>query len=81
MLLRLINELREESRQWLENVDRTHLVMASGNPVGQKTFFAHYVCIMLVLQDAQLIKRDRKDKRKKAQLPMGLKLGIAQSVP
>ena len=27
----------EESRQWLENVDRTHLVLGSGKPVPQKT--------------------------------------------
>ena len=26
----------EESEQWLENVDWTHLVLASGNPVVQK---------------------------------------------
>ena len=28
----------EESGQWLENVDRTHLVLASGKPVLQKKF-------------------------------------------
>ena len=28
----------EESRQWLENADRTHLVLANGKPVLQKTF-------------------------------------------
>ena len=27
----------EESEQWLENVDRTHLVLASRQPVLQKT--------------------------------------------
>ena len=26
----------EESGQWLENIDRTHLVLASGKPVLQK---------------------------------------------
>ena len=26
----------EEREQWLENVDRTHLVLASGKPVQQK---------------------------------------------
>ena len=29
----------EERGQWLENVDRTHLVLASGKPVLQKKFF------------------------------------------
>ena len=37
MLLRLVNGAGlEESGQWLENVDRTHLVMASGKPELQK---------------------------------------------
>ena len=33
-----VNQQRcsEESRQWLENVDRTHLVLASGKLVLQK---------------------------------------------
>ena len=33
-----VNQLHwlEESRQWLENVDQTHLVLASGKPVLQK---------------------------------------------
>ena len=33
-----VNERRwlEESGRWLENVDRTHVVLASGNPVLQK---------------------------------------------
>ena len=33
-----VNQQRssEESGQWLENVDRTHLVLASGKPVLQK---------------------------------------------
>ena len=33
-----VNQLRwlEESGQWLENVDRTHLFLPSGNPVLQK---------------------------------------------
>ena len=33
-----VNQRRwlEESGQWLENVDRTHLVLASGKPVLQK---------------------------------------------
>ena len=30
----------EESGQWLENVDRTRLVLASGNPVLQKSLIA-----------------------------------------
>ena len=36
-----VNQQRwwEESGQWLENVDRTHLVLASGKPVQQKLFF------------------------------------------
>ena len=35
-----VNQRRwlEESGQWIENVDRTHLVLASGNPVLQKKF-------------------------------------------
>ena len=37
----VVNQSRrlEESGQWLENVDRTHLDLASGKPVLQK--FAH----------------------------------------
>ena len=33
-----VNQRRwlEESGQWLENVDRTHLVLATGKPVLQK---------------------------------------------
>ena len=27
----------EESGQWLENVDQTHLVLASGKPIQQKS--------------------------------------------
>ena len=30
---------QEESGQWLENVDRTHLILASGKPVLQKILF------------------------------------------
>ena len=37
MLMRL---WLEESGQWLENVDWIHLVLASGKPVLQKSFFA-----------------------------------------
>ena len=33
--------LVKESGQWLENVDRTHLVLASVNPVLQKSM-SHY---------------------------------------
>ena len=37
MLLRLIKgRWLAESGQWLENVDQTHLVLASGKPVLQK---------------------------------------------
>ena len=40
MLLRLINgACLDESGQWLEKVDRTHLVLASGKPVLQKLLF------------------------------------------
>ena len=35
-----VNQLRcfEESEQWLENVDRTHLLLASGKLLQQKSF-------------------------------------------
>ena len=35
-----VNQWRwlDESGQWLENVDRTHLVLPSGEPVLQKSF-------------------------------------------
>ena len=34
----------EESGQWLENVDRTHLVLSSGKPVQQKKDFFRMRC-------------------------------------
>ena len=37
MLLRIINSWLEESGQWLGNVDRTNLVLASGMPVVRKS--------------------------------------------
>ena len=38
----MVNQWRwlEESGHWLENVDRTHLVLASGNQVLQKHLFS-----------------------------------------
>ena len=33
----------EESGQWLENVDRTHLVLAISKPVLQKSFLINFV--------------------------------------
>ena len=45
MMLRLINCAGlEESGQWLENVDQTHQVLASGNPVQQKTMNGLKAC-------------------------------------
>ena len=43
LLLLEVNQRRwlEESGQWLENVDRTHLVLVGGNPVLQKGSCCH----------------------------------------
>ena len=42
-----VNQRRwlEESGQWLENIDPTHLVLASGKPVLQKKFFPIFLSI------------------------------------
>ena len=43
MLRRLINIAGLEERgQWLENVDQTHLGLAGGNPVLQKSLAAKF---------------------------------------
>ena len=44
----------EESGQWLENIDGTHLILASGKPVLQKSYrrciqrkaFEHYINVL-----------------------------------
>ena len=38
----------EESGQWLENVDQTHLVLASGEPVLQKSWSYYFSIFILV---------------------------------
>ena len=48
LLLLEVNQRRwlEENGQWLENVDRTHLVLAGSNPVLQKVLLATLVLLL-----------------------------------